>query len=173
MVLRYTGIPPKYSLTMFIKSDDVMSSRQFHPSKVETFSLKKALMIKLNAFQCKVVSSRYIHRTLISVMWWKKSLLCVIQWIFSGPHFALDRSKLLKLRQIELYSWARWNLGIKVWKNKNVVFILGKSETSNLQDSIELNEFVSAISFHYFVIKSWIRIMILFILYPNSMNLKK
>ena len=51
---------------MFISSDDMMSSLQFHPSKVETFSLKKALMI--NAFQCKVVSSRYIHRTLISVM---------------------------------------------------------------------------------------------------------
>ena len=44
-----------------------------------------------------------------------------------------------------------WHQGLE---KQNVVFILGKMETSNLQDSIELNEFVSAISFHYFVMYS-------------------
>ena len=42
-----------------------------------------------------------------------------------------------------------WHQGLE---KQNVVFILGKSDTPNLQDSIELNEFVSATSFHYFVL---------------------
>ena len=44
-----------------------------------------------------------------------------------------------------------WHQGLG---KQNVVFILGKSETSTLQDSIELNEFVSATSLHYFVFVS-------------------
>ena len=44
---------------------------------------------------------------------------------------------------------APWHQGLE---KQNCSVHLGEYEVLNSQDSIELNEFVSAISFHYFVL---------------------